>query len=506
MKPVLLFILICKLFTLSAQDIKIETFDTLFDIPGFKAPSAEADLSASLRFEIRPDSICIDIDVTDDFVLEEAGQSDRVEIWFAAPDVDYSDYITGKSEGKTYIFRNSAEAGDQADLKRFFSNGDYPATTLETTDGKPAEMLVPQASALKRDLVFAGITHYTCFAGSNKPERADLDKYQAFEKQTGFKISAEGGMIKQKYTRTEKGYKINLRMPVEALGFMRMHNMRQLVTAIEIYDNDNDGSEQVCLSSAQHLYYARPWYFNKIELPFELKPNYPQKEYQLSGELGLIQDLVYTNSGWKLYGLSKGPIVYAKDHISEAGLMQYLFYPVTSAYSESSSGEAGMWRRLDLSYDDITIFEQHEVYIRLLGKTVSGKLPHYNHLSKDKFANRVFFSGDDTAYVSIYDYEAFDPLGFGEFGLAADEFYSVQRITRDGNVSVFSSGERILASGEINLGEKSGIIRSEVKSTTYTWIEPGKIFSVKVKYRDGSSAETFVFKLGTNGIFEKVSH
>jgi hypothetical protein len=499
-------ILFCSGSLLHAQERYIWSADTLFPVPGYPSSTENTAPLANCRIEITPDSILIFVSVTDNKILGSGKQRDQVELWFATPETDFSDFISGEFKGKSYLFRNSDEAGDNADLKLMLQDGDYPGGILtDPINGKPSNMLVPPQAKLQRENVFAGITHFICPLGNEPVLLADRDKYRMFENQTGYTFGNPEKHIRKMYQPTEQGYKLEVRMSVQCLGFIKLHGTKQIRTAIEIVDSDHEQEKAGHYATAKNLFYARPWYFNLLELPFLIKPKYDSSIQNLVEKIGLLQDLVFTNSGWKPFGLSKGPILYAKEYVSETGLMQYLYYPVKIQYEKSASAEAGNWERLDVQYDDITVFEQNEVYFLIGNQVVSGKIPGYDQRRNDEFVNRVFYKGNNTYVIALYDYEPNDPLGFGEYGLSADEYYSVFFINSDKSENLFNSGERLKAAGKINLGEENGIERDHVKKTRYTWINPGTEFSIKITYSDSRESETITYKIGSSGKFEMMN-
>lgn len=478
----------------------------MYPVPGYSASVQTEAPQAICRFSVTPDSIILFVSVSDNKVISSGKHHDQVELWFAHPSVDFSDYIASEWKGKAYLFRNSGEAGDDADIKRMLRDGDYPKEPLnDPLSGKPSMMQVPPEALLRRENVFAGITHFICPIGNDPVVLADREKYKLFEMQTGFQFGQPESLIKKTCKMSSSGYEMELRLPLACLGFMQLHGANSIRTVVEIVDTDNDQEKAGHFATAKNLYYARPWYFNQLKLPFSLKPEFDLSVRTMAEKLKLQQNLVYTKSGWKPYGLSIGPILYAKDFVSETGLMQYLFYPVKLIYESYSAADGEHWERLDVQYDDITIFDQNEVYFLLGGQVVSGKLTAYDGVRKSDFVNSVFYEGNNTYLIVLYDYEANDPLGFGEYGLSADEFYSVQRISPKGVENLFNSGERIKAAGKITLGEENGIERENVKRTDYKWVVPGQEFQVKITYTDSKKPEIIRFSRGGSGKFEQMN-
>jgi hypothetical protein len=478
----------------------------LYSVPGYPASVKTEAPQAICRFSVTPDSIILFVSVTDNKVISSGKHRDQVELWFSNLSVDFSDYIAAEWKGKAYLFRNSGEAGDDADVKRMLRDGDYPKEPLnDPASGKPAIMQVPPEALLRRENVFAGITHFICPIGDEPVVLADREKYRLFEMQTGFQFGQPENFIKKTCRLSASGYEMELRMPVECLGFMQMHGSNSIRTVVEVLDTDHEQEKAAHFATAKNLYYARPWYFNQLNLPFLLQAKFDLPMQKMVEKLKLQQPLVYTKNGWKPYGLSAGPILYAKDFVSETGLMQFLFYPVNLVYESNSPAQGERWERLDVQYDDITIFDQNEVYFLLGGQDVSGKLTAYDGIRKSEFVNKVFYEGNNTYIITLYDYEPNDPLGFGEYGLSADEFYSVQRISPEGVENLFNSGERIKATGKITLGEENGIEREDVKKTDYKWVVPGQEFLVKITYSGSKKPETIRFKRGSSGKFEQMN-
>jgi hypothetical protein len=107
--------------------------------------------------QLSADSIFISVNVVDD-LLSETENSDRVEVWFALPETEFSDYILGSKGSQTRIFRNSSEFGDNASLDALLKNSDYPDGQLDY-EGKKLNPECPPRVNLREERVFFGITH-----------------------------------------------------------------------------------------------------------------------------------------------------------------------------------------------------------------------------------------------------------------------------------------------------------------------------------------------------------
>ncbi|MEX1188716.1 MAG: hypothetical protein WED33_05615 [Bacteroidia bacterium] len=491
MRLLTIFLLISA-FNLNAQQHFAQHYDTLYTIPGLREVKEKSDLSAKVDLKISPDSIHFIIDVTDDEIITGSNslEGDRIEIWFGSPWLDYADFIVGDYNKQTRIFRNSGEPGDHADLSRFIVNGEY-------ADDKAG---MPKAGNLRREHVFAGLVRLVFKADGSGITHADKDKYLAFEKQCGFEVANLAAFASYKSIKTKNGYRLEIALSSACLGFARPLNMNKIRLSADVYDLDSDSNIETGISISKNRFYARAWYMNELNLPFSMNVEIANLPHHIWETLGINQDVVYTNTGWKAYGLYLGALVYAKDFISETGLIELNFYPTDLKYEEFT--EPVLWQRLEVSYDDKTFFDQHEVYVVVNKVVHSGKKYRYNTLEKDNFFNRLLAYNDSTYLLAIYDYEATDPLGFGEFGHTADEYIYIQKIGLNDSKPVFNVGQRIEASSQVAIGVNNQLILDDISKVEYVWQKPGR-FEMIIKGNKKSGNKRIRFNLNNEGVFEK---
>jgi hypothetical protein len=96
----------------------------------------------------------------------------------------------------------------------------------------------------------------------------------------------------------------------------------------------------------------------------------------------------------------------------------------------------------------------------------------------------------------IYDYEPVDPLGFGEYGHAADEFISIMKTD---NQNLFNVGHRIEAASNIVIGETNPQKIENVKSVNYSWVDFGKVFEIDIKGIQSKDNKTLRFRIDEKG-------
>lgn len=492
------FVLPCFFFgSLFSQPAFRVSFDELYPIPGKAVPATRSDLSGNVVLEVRSDSLFFTVEVSDDEVLPagKAGEGDRVEVWFGNPWLDFSDFISAEWKDKYYLFRNTLEPGDQADLQRFLKDGDYPKGKLVNPEtSAPIDVRVPPVQVLKRSHEFAGLTRLVFHADGSGIQHLDREKYHGFEVQTGLQVVDLAQSAKYTSEKIPGGYRLHIRMHNRCIGFARPEMMNQLRVAVDIVDKDTGVAQEIAISTSKNRFYGRSWYFNKIELPFNLEIPLAGIPGQLIKTLNIQLDVVATKKGWMSYGFYAGPLVYGHDVLSETGLMELSFHAI---HLHFEAFENPAWQRLDVSYNDATVFDQHEVYVVLEGRIYSGKKYRYTKLMEEDFFYRVFPQVDGSFLLPIYDYEVVDPLGFGELGHTADEFVSIQRIQGDTEKSIFALGQRIEAAQAITIGEKDPITLHGVGVPVYSWIEPGKEFKIQVK-----GAKAMRFRLNEQGIFQ----
>jgi hypothetical protein len=206
-----------------------------------------------------------DVFVKDDHITIQ----DRIDIWFGSPWSDFSDYIVGEKNKKTFIFRNSAESGDEANLQRFIQDADYPKGKLKNAEsGLEIKPIVPQANNLKREYIFNGITRFEFSSNQSIVKQLDLDKYKPLENQLGMKLDDLSSFTKYHVSKTDSGLHYRIAMHNKCLGFARAVKMNEIRYVIDIIDGDPDETSEQIISSTSNRFYGRPYYFNKINLPF----------------------------------------------------------------------------------------------------------------------------------------------------------------------------------------------------------------------------------------------
>ena len=484
-------LLLCSCQILLSQEKFEVSHNHFYKLPSKELPS-EIDLSAHAKGNFTVDSFYFDVYVKDDHITNQ----DRIDIWFGSPWTDFSDYIVGEKNKKTFIFRNSAESGDDANLQRFIQDADYPKGKLKNAEsGVEIKPIVPQANNLKREYIFHGITRFEFSSNQITPKQLDLDKYKALENQLGMKLDDLSSSAKYTVSKTDSGLHYRIAMNTKCLGFARAVKMNEIRYVIDIIDVDPDEKAEQIISTSANRFYGRPYYFNKVELPFALNIVPDGVPASMIQKMGINQDVIFSGGSWKAYGLNVGGIVFGKDFISEA-LTEFFFYPIQLIYSKSTTSNNVTVERLDLIYNDATCFLQHEVYTLINDQIYSGKEYRYSNRVESNFINSVFTLADGTTALVIYDYEPVDPLGFGEYGHTADEFISIMKTD---NQNLFNIGHRIEAASNIVIGETHPQKIENVKSVNYSWVDFGKVFEIDIKGIHSKDNKTLRFRINEQG-------
>lgn len=498
----LIFLLIIACGSLTAQRY-IADFDTVYAMPG-KTKPASKDLDAKVHLEVSADSIFLYVDVSDDVVLldKDGAKGDRVEVWFGYPWMDFSDFIVGQKDKRNFIFRNTAESGDNADLDKFIKNADYPNGILTSPEsGEVVQQVVPEAKDLRREYIFFGLTRFSFKPDGSDVEHLDREKYLQFEQQMGLKMADLSRRSKYSATKTPSGYRLTIKMHNSCLGFVRPEVMKKIRLAVDVFDVDAADDKEEAISICKNRFYGRAYYFKQIELPFAMNVSLASVPNEVIKNLKINLDMLATADGWKAIGFNSGSIVYAHDVISEQSLTEFYFFKVDLNLLESPKNAEVAWKRLDISYDDVTIFDQHEVYLIIDEKVYSGKKFRYTRVEKDNFFYQVFRFPDGSIGAAFYDYEVVDPLGFGKFGHTADEFIYIQKISEGKEVSVFTAGQRLEGASAIAIGDSDPLKFNDIVRTEYTWIELGKSFKIDLVAKNKKESKTLKFVLNAEGRF-----
>jgi len=498
----LVFLLIIFCGSLSAQRYTAD-FDTVYSMPG-KTKMAASDLDAKVHLEVSADSIFLTVDVSDDAVLvdKDASKGDRVEVWFGYPWMDFSDFIVGQKNKRNFIFRNTAESGDNADLDRFIKNADYPNGILTSPEsGEVVQQIVPDAKDLKREYIFFGLTRFSFKPDGSDVVHLDREKYQQFEQQMGLKMANLSKRATYSAAKTPDGYRLTIKMHTSCLGFVRPEVMKTIRIAVDVFDADVAAEKEEALSICKNRFYGRAYYFKQIELPFAMNASLASVPNEVIKNLQINLDMLATADGWRAFGFNSGSIVYAHDVISEQNLTEFYFFKMDLNLLSSPQNAEIPWKRLDISYDDVTLFDQHEVYLIIDGKVYSGKKFRYTGVEKDNFFYKVFRFPDGSIGASFYDYEVVDPLGFGEFGHTADEFIYIQKISDGMETSVFTAGQRLEGASAITIGETDPLHLKDVVRVEYKWVELGKSFEIQVTAKNKKESKILKFILNAEGRF-----
>lgn len=487
--------------TTAQEPYPILSQDALFPLPGKKAPKPK-DLSATVKGYATPDSIIFEIQVTDDklFPDTDPNSGDRVEIWFGHPETDFSDFLVAEKNGKSWIFRNSAEPGDNADLKRFTEHADYPTNgkVLDpgTQDWVPAE--VPLPGELRAERVFYGLTRFGFYPDGRPPVQLDRDKYRHIENFLGYQLDDLSNQARYTVNTIKGGYSMRIALNNRCLGFATAFTMRDIRFVVDIADVDKKDEPASFLSTSSNRYYGRPFYFNKASLPFALNISTGIAE-SLTRKMGLSFPVVFAGGQWKTYFYSNGPIIYAHNVSSDAGLVAYEFYPATLTYESTGRDAAVPCERLDVEYDDIGIFLQREIYLNIEDSVLmTSKGFRYIYPEPGDFVNSVFRLKDGSPAAVLYDFEAVDPLGWGKYGHTADEYIYIQKLNAKGGTPLFSVGQRIEATGKVTVGDPKIVVLENVKGISYRWIRFGEAFEMKVDSDYPDYRQTLRFEIGAD--------
>jgi len=481
----------------SAQKSETLTIKEFFPLPG-KPKSTESDISASTTINVSPDSIYFEIDIKDNQVIFSKGtdSGDQVQISFALQDVEFNDFIIGEKGGKEFIFRNSIEAGDNADLERFIKNGDYPSGKLKNVEtGATAASNVPLIKSLSKQQVNFGISKFGLFADGKTAIQLEKEKYKAFENQIGEKLDDLSKAIKYKSSRNSSGYHLSVAMSNVALGFGKVALMNNLKFVIDVLDIDSIPGEIEMISSTPNRFFGRQGYFNKMELPFAFNISLTDIPKEIISNSNIRIDVYRSGNSWKPFTYNNGPIIYGENFLSEAGLIEYVFFPQKTIYSKSENPKSETFQ---IIYDDLAVYMQHEYYFVVNDKVFSSKNYRFNNINTNDFVNSVITLPDGSIGIVLYDFEMVDPLGWGEFGNTADEYVFIQKLEEENSATIFSMGMRIDAAENITIGEKNPISFKNVKDVNFKWIERGKTFSVLIKRVPSTFDEEVKFEIQPN--------
>lgn len=479
-----------------AQQSEI-TFSDFFPLPG-KQKAEASDLSARGGIRLQGDSIIVEIQVTDNQVVQG---EDRIDVWLSLPEIQFSDYLVGKSGNKSRLFRNSAEAGDEASIERLVKNGDYPKQKRIDVDGVMRDVSVPPASTLIEDYVHFGMAQYSFFTGSSAGKHNNLANYKALESQLGGMPDDLSAATSLRYKTEDGGYTMRMALHNSCLAFTAF-NLKSFKVVVDVFDVDAPGDKPHRFSSTANRFTHRPFYFHTLQASPEwqfVPDGIPPAVLKQTG----IQLYLYRKQGqWQPFGFGNGAIIYAEGMVSEAGLVEFTFYPMQCTYRRLEKPFDAV-EEIRVKYRDLSAFSQVDVYFLHNNKAIISKGYRYLAEEKEDFVNRPFFLPNGQMAFVLYDYEPADHLGWGEYGRLADEFIYIQIPGKEG-VPMFSAGQRLEVVHSASFGEHDQVACEQVKSVNYRWIEPGKTFEVRVKGLSKNTDRQLRFGLNTEGQFRLI--
>ena len=480
----------------ASQPTALFRCDSLHAVPGKSKPNP-IDFSAAFSLDVQNDSIIINLTVNDED-LKPGIQGDRVEVWFALPDVAFSDYIVGGKTGSERIFRNSAESGDNARLKTFVTQADYPDAPLEF-EGRMRNLTCPPKSSLQEQRVLFGMTHFVFPLQNGKGTHTDRNLYEPLKASLGMVPDDLSNQTQSTFNAQSGGYTMRIAMHVNCLGFSSCL-AKKFKVCVDVFDLDAGAAEADGVSSARNRFYARPHYFNLIETPNPLNVRINGVDDKMITRSGILLNTIYSGGKWLPFGFGAGALVFCEGHVSEAGLVEFTFYPIDLKFEVDPSIENVELLKMTLNYKDATPFRQEDVYFLVGEDLVISKGYCYRKPRKSKMVNQPFKLDDGSLAFVLYDFEPAEPLGWGTYGKMADEFIYIQKVGSQSK-PMFSGGQRLEVLHTATLGETDNVSCENVEDIEYAWIEMGKRFKVKIKGLDKKYDRELFFKLDKSGEF-----
>ncbi|MFN4121676.1 MAG: hypothetical protein ACK4GL_00080 [Flavobacteriales bacterium] len=480
----------CLTFALSfclasqAQLLHVEQMPVTVEQRLVKSP---ADFSASTSIKQDGQSLMIEIIVKDDEWVRNIDHKtnyDRVEIYFAREYTDYVDYIYGETNGMPRLFRQTTEPSSLVDLKSFIENADYPKKAPSK------EYPLPTPDKLSRKIIPIGLVGIELPAEENgKAKMLLTDLYHPFEKKVKQAMGNIAQMVNYTFEKLSDGYVIKAKVEKEALGFFSIPETKNFRMMVEVYDADASHVKQVSVASLNKSREAlRPFYFQKIKLeqPFV---------YQLQGvnpkalkSTNISINGFYGQQGVSAFGELVQSIIYDRNVISEADLIEYFFHAESYTSETAQTGE--------FSFDIITFkahhqrpFVENERMFIYQGTVQSSKIFAYDRAKTSNMVNMPAVLPNNYPGLVLYDYEPEEHNGWSDCGTCSDEVVSIFSLRDPGNpVQVFTIGAKLRRSGELFLERDT---YRNVKDFDVNWDVPGKSFTVDIIFRPESRQKNF---------------
>ncbi len=239
----------------------------LYPVWGADNITGAQDIAASASLYCTGDSIIVEVRVIDDVLIENDDplHCDHVEIWFALPDIQNSDYLAYG----TGLFRHRDNPDSSLDPVQFAREHEFPQSEEELRRYGIYEYEIIDPARFYRQTVFFGMVHYGLFPGGRDPLRYDNEFYA----RSGMPADAATS-IRHQLRRSANGYHLRAAFPPAALAFLQLPEMQDIRVMIDVIDVDHAGGRQESLlSSAPKHEWGQPRSFERVSLARPLAAN-----------------------------------------------------------------------------------------------------------------------------------------------------------------------------------------------------------------------------------------
>lgn len=456
--------------------------------------------AASVQLYSNGNSLSLVIDIQDPNVNAHPNYrlSDHVEIWFALPKNAYPqnfeyqfhpNYVIAASEPmrtrgepmpvKPRFFSAYSEYASSIDRNSFLKVFDYPSREQIIRDS----LRLPIPAMLKDAQVPYGMVQFALFPDNRPPIHLNRKDMRWVEQGMSIKLGdLEAGIeyVAEKH-ENDDGYTITAKFTPQALGFVRLPELKSLRMMVDIFKSNTYGqTAKPILSSSSYREEHQPVTFNLITLKRPLNTNFTPVPNKVFAQLNFHPLGIYTMDDWipcqvEVEGLMYKEGVFSQ-HLAEVGFVNQPFR------YESFNFESGRAERfLVRSYHLNRLPQDHEFFI-FGNQVIKSDRVFFEKREPIRIQNDLFMFPDGFPGVITNNLVTLNPYGWGPEGQQADRMMIVQKVFPEGSASLLTIRQTDGPKPVCTIGN---LQYPDYYVTQLDWIREGEVMVVRLN-RQGS--------------------
>jgi len=474
-KNILIFALTLTFIFANSLQAQLLEVENMFLISGGAFKKSDVDIAAKCSLVQKDQMLELTITVKDDDIVSDKSKKnmDKVELYFAAYHINFTDYVYGVNNGNQRLFRQSEEPSSLVDLKGFIKNADYPEKSISK------EYPLPSPGKLENKFIPIGMVGYELVASKGvAPKMLLRNDYAPFEKKVLNEIGDLDKLISYSFELIEGGYEMKINIDKHALGFFNIPFTKGFKILVDVFDTDSEHSDNyTLLSSHKSREKNRPFYFNEVKLDVPFIFSLKDVDDAALNKTNIIINGWMTKRGVAAYGQLVQNIIYDKNIFSEADLLEFHFHPEYYTYSKE---QIGKFEYEKISYKGVhnRPFAENEIMFIYDGTVQSSKYFAYDRNKTSNFVNQMAVLPNGFPGFALYDYEPEEYNGWSSCGICSDEVVALYSLREPMKIKqMFVLGAKLRRNQEVYIDKEKF---EQVKDFDINWIYSGKSFSVKI--------------------------